>query len=249
MASLNHSFAGKRVLVTGGGRGIGYEIVKKFYNDGAVVFVLDKDQGLLNKVKAELPKVTTLCVDLLNWDETFKAVRAIAPLDHLVNNAGVFKDDTLLDVKPQDVDLVFSVNVKAMIVVSNAFVKGIIEEKGTGGTIVNMSSLGDRIAFWGGATYSASKAAITMLTQSMALEYAEYNVRVNCLNASFTGTEMVAGIAPHFMEKAVPIVQRGLIKDPLMPEDIATYALVLSSPFTSKTTGASHLVDVGVRCN
>jgi len=249
MASLHHSFAGKRVLVTGGGRGIGYEIVKKFHNDGAVVFVLDKEQALLNKVKAELPNVSTLCVDLGDWDATFKAVRAIAPLDHLVNNAGVFRDDYLLDVKSEDVDLVFRVNVKSMIVVSQAFVKGIIEEKHPGGTIVNCSSLGDRIAFFGGATYSATKAAITMLTQSMALEFAEYNIRANCVNATFTGTEMVAAIAPHFLEKAGPINARILVKDPLMPTDIATYVLLLSSPLTSKTTGSAHLIDSGIRCN
>ena len=88
--------------------GIGYEIVKQFYNDGAVVFVLDKEQALLDKVKSEMPTVTTICVDLLNWEAAFDAVKKLAPLDHLVNNAGVIKDEILLDVTSQSFDLLVS---------------------------------------------------------------------------------------------------------------------------------------------
>jgi len=250
MAPLHHSFNGKKVLVTGGGRGIGHAIVTKFYNDGAHVFVIDRDAKLLETLKKDMPKVTTVCLDLTDWDATKKAVEAMAPLDHLVNNAGIVGDAPLLEVTPETFDKVFAVNVKAALNVSQAFVKGIMNNKAEGGTIVNVSSLGDRIAFWGAPCYGASKAALTMLTKSMALEYGQLNIgiRANCVNPTFIATDLVMAIQPRVIEAASEIMQRVIIKNrPLQATDVADSVLFLSSPLSSMITGESLLIDSGTR--
>jgi len=247
--ALNYSFSGKRVLVTGGGRGIGYDITKRLYNDGAVLFVIDKDQNLLTNLNKEMPNITTLCVDLLNWDETRKAVLSIAPLDHLVNNAGVIKTEPLLDVTPEHIDLMFGVNVKASINVSQSFVKGIIEKQAAGGTIVNISSLSDRVGFGNAAIYATTKAAVTRLTMAMALEFAEYNVRVNCVCPSFVITDMITELPPSMLEACQPLMARVLIKEQMETKDITDSVVFLLSPLSSKVNGTSLALDGGLRAN
>jgi NAD(P)-dependent dehydrogenase (short-subunit alcohol dehydrogenase family) len=247
--SLSHSFAGKRVLVTGGGRGIGEAIVRKFYNDGAIVFVIDHDQGLLANLKKELPNIHPICVNLLNWEQTQQAILNITPLDHLVNNAGVFAGDCILKMTEDALDRVLGVNFKAIVCVTQAFVNGNIKagkEKGT--TVVSVSSLADRIGFWGAAAYCSSKAALTSLTKTMALEFGDMNIRVNAVCPTFIQTEMVKTIEPHIMEKAATIASHVLLKEkPLEPSDVADSVLFLSSPLSQMITGSSILVDSGTR--
>ena len=145
-ASLHHSFAGRRVLVTGGASGLGRAAVQKFYDDGATVFVLDRNAEMLAALKKELPKATTICVDLLNWDEAKRAVEALAPLDHLVNNAGIAPIGGLHETTAEFFDKIIGINVKALLNVAQAFVKGIVQHgKADGGTIVNISSI---VSLW-----------------------------------------------------------------------------------------------------
>lgn len=143
--SLHYSFAGRRVLVTGGASGIGRGVAIAFHSDGACVFVLDRNAELLAVLKKEYPSITTICVDLLDWAETRRVVESLAPLDHLVNNAGVLDVSPLHETTEESFDKVIGVNVKAMLNVSQAFVKGILEHGSGGGrgeaTIVNISSI------------------------------------------------------------------------------------------------------------
>jgi len=246
--SMSHSFKGKRILVTGGGRGIGNEIVKKFYNDGAQLFVIDRDPKLLETVKKEMPKVTTVCVDLLDWEATKKAVTDMAPLDHLVNNAGIVGDTPFLEVTQDTFDKVMGVNVRAIVNVSQAFAKGVINNKREkeGATIVNISSLGDRTAFWGASCYGASKGAVTMLTKSMALELGEHGIRVNSVNPTFVVTDLILALDPKVIERSTEVMQRTIIKDKqLSTADIANSVLFLSSPLSQMITGESLIIDSG----
>lgn len=87
--SISASFTGKRVLITGGGQGIGRQLVQRFHDGGAIVFTIDKNVESLKKLKEELPAVTTSVVDLVNWKETNQAVKNFGHIDHLINNAGI----------------------------------------------------------------------------------------------------------------------------------------------------------------
>lgn len=83
---------------------MGYAIVKKFYEHGASVFALDKNKKNLEELKAEFKNVTTLCVDLRDWDETRRLVKAVAPIDHLVNNAAISQTSYFEEVSPEQID-------------------------------------------------------------------------------------------------------------------------------------------------
>lgn len=96
--SLNYSFAGKRVLITGGGQGIGRQLVQRFEDDGAKVFTIDKNPETIKKVKEELPNVTAEVVDLTDWEATRTVIESFGVIDHLVNNAGVIQVQKFMDI-------------------------------------------------------------------------------------------------------------------------------------------------------
>lgn len=117
-------FAGRRVLVTGAGKGekgdnkyynvgnlndmalgLGYAIVKKFSSYGAIVFALDKNKQNLEILKSEFRNVTTIVADLRDWDETKRLVKSIAPIDHLVNNAAISQTSYFEEVVPEQIDM------------------------------------------------------------------------------------------------------------------------------------------------
>ena len=85
--------------------GFGLAIVKKFHEAQAEVYALDKNEEGLAALKKDLPNVITVTIDLQNWNETKKIVEALGPVHHLVNNAGIVRGATFLDISEQDVDL------------------------------------------------------------------------------------------------------------------------------------------------
>lgn len=99
--SLNYSFANKRVLISGGASGIGRQLVQRFYDDGAVVFTVDKNSELVEKLCKELPNITAEVVDLSDWKATKSVIEAFGPIDHLINNAAVVKFEDFLDISEE----------------------------------------------------------------------------------------------------------------------------------------------------
>lgn len=108
--------------------------------------------------------IQTICVDLLDWNATRKAVQNILPIDLLVNNAAVAYLSPFLDVTPEQFDLTFNINVKAILNVSQIIAKSMIEQK-RGGNIVNISSQAGQAALKDHAVYCASKGALDMLSK------------------------------------------------------------------------------------
>jgi 3-oxoacyl-[acyl-carrier protein] reductase len=95
--------------------------------------------------------------------------------------------------------------------------------------------------------YCGTKAAVTMLTKSMAVEFAPYKIRVNCVNPGFIDTVLVREIQPQFIEViGKDVVPRSLVQEPTQATDAANAVLFLSSPLSAKTTGESLLVDSGI---
>ena len=123
---MSLSFDKKRALVTGAGKGIGRAIALALAGADAETFALSRTQADLDSLKQECEGINTVCVDLADWDATKKAVEAIGPIDLLVNNAGISILDPFLDVKPEDFDKMFAVNVKSMICVSQVVAKGMV---------------------------------------------------------------------------------------------------------------------------
>jgi len=247
---LRYSFKGRKVLVTGG-QGIGFQIAKSFYDDGAIVIVISKSVESLNQVKAAMPNAKIFCHNLTEWDSTRKLIESLGPLDHLVNNAGVSLNNSLLTATEQEFDLSVGVNLKALISCSVAFVNAIknsgLSTENAGRTIVNISSIADRLVLGHAGIYNATKAGVTMLTKVMAQEFSEYGIRVNAVSPGFVNTSMVRSNADDLLklweEKLYP---RILLKGPIKTEDVANCVLFLSSPLSIQTTGESLLTDGGI---
>ena len=186
---MNTNFSGKRALVTGAGGGIGRATALKLAQLGAEVIALSKTQANLDSLKAENPAIKTICVDIGNWEETRAAVKKFTPIHLLVNNAGIAQLAPFVDQTSEEFDRSFSVNVKAVMNVSQIVGSDLVARKSRG-SIVNVSSQAALRAFENHTIYCATKAALDAMTRNMALELGPKGIRVNSVNPTVTKTEM-----------------------------------------------------------
>ncbi|XP_011877476.1 PREDICTED: L-xylulose reductase isoform X2 [Vollenhovia emeryi] len=186
---MDINFEGKRILVTGTGQGIGRELALRLSKYKGQVFALSKTKKHLDTLVATDPKIRPICVDLSDWDATRKAVQSVLPIDLLVNNAAYACLSPFLDVTREAFDMTYEVNVKAVLNVSQVVARSMIERK-SGGSIVNISSQAGQAALKDHTSYCMSKAALDMLSKSMALELGPHNIRVNSVGPTVVMTEM-----------------------------------------------------------
>ena len=186
---MDISFKGKRALVTGAGRGIGRDIVKRLVKLGATVVALSKTKENLESLKAELPEIEIVQCDLANWEETRKAVASLDTIELLVNNAAYAKLDPIGEVDEQTCNLHFDINVKSIINVTQEVVKK-LKADGKPGSIVNVSSQAGMVALQDHVVYCASKGAVDQITRVCSLELGPYNIRCNSVNPTVVETEM-----------------------------------------------------------
>ena len=183
------NFSGKRALVTGAGKGIGRATAKALADCGAEVIALSRTEADLVTLKAEVPDVTTVCVDLADISSAVEAVKSLGPIHLLVNNAAIASRADFLEVTEEAYDRLMTVNVKAVLFVSQVVAKGMVE-RGQGGSIVNISSQASICALRSHSVYCASKGALDMLSAVMGLELGAHGVRVNTVNPTVVLTDM-----------------------------------------------------------
>jgi NAD(P)-dependent dehydrogenase (short-subunit alcohol dehydrogenase family) len=237
------SFKDKKVLVTGAGRGIGRDLVVTLANQGATVYALTKTPELLLQLQKELPSVKPILVDLSNWEETKAALETIEAVDHVVNNAGVAVSKPLLETTGEEFDMIFGVNVKALLNVTQVMVKKMIAA-GIQGSVVNVSSVSAKHTGPGIAVYAASKAAVDMLTKSMANEWGQHKIRVNSVNPTIVWTDMAKQLWTD-PAKSEPILSRIPLGRFANTEEVINAILFLLSDKASMTTGETFLIDGG----
>jgi len=188
---MNIHFNGKRVLVTGAGKGIGREICILLAKSGAKVIAVTRTQGDLDSLKKEIG-CETIAADLADAGQAKKAAeQAIkgGAIPLLVNNAGISIPQPFLDTTPDAFDKTMAVNVRAAMVVSQVVARDLIARK-TPGAIVNLSSQASKVGITDHTAYCASKGALDQLTRTMALELGPHQIRVNALNPTVTLTPM-----------------------------------------------------------
>lgn len=244
-------FIGKSAIVTGGARGIGAAISRKFAHEGAAVAVLDVDYDgasmLAQEIKDEGGKAIALKVNIANAEEVEtafnKVVEVFGKLDILVNNAGVIRDNMLFKMEESDWDTVMDVHLKGSFLCSREAQKQMVAQKY--GKIVNLSStsaLGNR----GQANYSAAKAGLQGLTRTMSLELGPFGINVNAIAPGFIKTEMTKATAERMGITLEQMIQGSLsqlaIKRAGEPEDIANAAAFLCSEEASYVTGQTLYV-------
>lgn len=245
--------AGKRVVVTGGARGIGAAMVRTFAAEGADVAVLDvlaEEAGALavevggHAVEVDLADVAA------TREATQAAVDALGGVDVLVNNAGILRFAPLLDIEPFEWDEVFAVNVRAMLVTTQVAVTAMVAQRAPAfpgdvvGKVVNTASMGGKAGGAGQAHYAASKAAVIGLTRATAEELGPLGITATCLCPGYVLTEMGAGT------RTEADVACWSARSPLgrlgQPEDVARAALFLASADSDYLTGEALNVAGGM---
>ncbi|XP_037032065.1 L-xylulose reductase-like [Bradysia coprophila] len=242
------SFAGKKVLVTGGGRGLGRQTVKRFYEDGAIVYTVEKEQELVDDLRKNFPKITAVHLDVTDLEKTKLVVESFGPLDFLVNNAGVYFSQSFMEMTIDVLNRTVDVNLKALVVVSQAVAKGMIESK-NGGAIINISSLASRIASLPGVSiYSSSKAAVSHMTRMMAIELSPHNIRVNSIAPSVIDVPSLApdtSFGKHMAEAVHSTLAKNLFKRFISPDEVIDLIFYLMSPLSAMITGEEVSIDAG----
>jgi dihydroanticapsin dehydrogenase len=240
--------SGKIALITGGSRGIGFATAKIMSENGATVVITGKDSKRLEKSVLKIPNSIGFVADIRKTDEVKNVVRKtiekFGKLDILVNNAGIFpKIKQLHEIDEDEWNEVLDVNLTGQF----RFTKEAIPHlQKTSGSIINISSDAGLKAYQGfnADAYSASKAALIILTKCWALEYAKYKIRVNCICPGVVDTDMTKQFLKtqqdkDFMDNEHPIGRIG------KPEEIAKAIMYFVSDDASWTTGAVLAVDGG----
>ena len=236
---------GKIAIVTGGTRGIGYEIVKKFLDNKAKFVLFGSREESVNKaldlLKEEGYDAIGLYPNLSNLDEVKNAyeevIKSYGKIDILVNNAGVSSATPLDKYTEEEYDKVVDINIKAVYNCSKAVFEYMKE---TGGCILNTSSMVSIYGQPSGVMYPASKFAVNGMTKSLARELGKYNIRVNAVAPGITETDMVKNLPKEMIEPLIKTIPLGRIGK---PEDVANAFLFLASDMASYVTGEILSVD------
>ncbi|MCW2918654.1 MAG: family NAD(P)-dependent oxidoreductase [Actinomycetia bacterium] len=234
---------GKTALVTGGTSGIGRAVAQRLARHGAQVIVTgrDKQRGdeVIAEIEAEGGKARFITADLANFDDVRRLAEAAADVDVLVNNAGIFPGGPTEQTTPEDLDLVFAVNVKAPFYLTAAIAPRMAAQGG--GAIINISTMAATIGMNGLAAYGASKAAIEALTRSWTAEYGPQGVRVNVVAPGPTHTPASVAMGEMF-DALTASLPAGRGAD---PDEIAAAVSFLASDEASFIYGAVLPADGG----
>lgn len=241
---------GKTAVVTGGTRGIGFAIVKKYLDNGANVALAGSRKESVDKALSQLTeygdRVMGIYPDLCNPDEVAKDFRAVkdkfGSLDILANNAGVSSSTPLYDFTVEEFTKVFNINVIGLFVCTKTAAE-IMKEQG-GGVIINTSSMVSKYGQPAGCAYPSSKFAVDGLTISLSRELAPDNIRVNAVAPGVTKTDMVAALPKEVVDRISAQIPLGRVG---LPEDIANAFLYLASDSANYVTGTVLRVDGSAR--
>jgi len=249
---MTNSLDGRRALVTGASRGIGAAIARSLADAGARVVIhgnrnTEAALALQSEIRQRGGTAEVVKEDLGSPGAGARVVRAGAEmfggLDILVNNAGIFGDRGLETIAEEQIDLIFAVNVRAVLSASSEFAR-MHPEKTEGGRIVNITSIAARVSSGGSSLYAASKAAVESLTRSHATELGPRGITVNTIAPGTTQTDMFESGFPPAMREAIA---RGTALQRLgQPEDIAPVVAFLCSDAAGWITGQVIGVDGGM---
>ena len=234
---------GRNAIVTGSARGLGLAMAERFGAEGARVVLSDIDAAALeetqHKLSADGLEVSAIPADVTDSDAVAALVRHCADrwgsVDVMVNNAGITRDGVLRKMSTEDFLRVIEVHMLGgWLGTKMASLQ--MREQGTGGSIINISSMSGKVGNPGQTNYSAAKAGLIGLTKAAAKEGARYRVRVNAIQPGFIRTAMTDTMPQDVLSERIAEIPLGRIGEPL---DVANTALFLASDHSSWISGVT----------
>jgi NAD(P)-dependent dehydrogenase (short-subunit alcohol dehydrogenase family) len=243
----------KTALVTGGAQGIGFGIAMELARAGSHIVIADQNLPKVNAAADEIRRSTrreviALALDVTDEDSVKSCVQIcidrVSRIDVLVNNAGVHRERIGQVSTIENFWQCFDVNLFGVWRVTQALVPHFKANRG--GKIINIASINGRTPWADTPAYSASKAALINLTQSLAIKLAADDINVNAVCPGGVITPMARALAPDLQAMEREILDRRLLKRPLLPEDIGHAVVFLASSRSRNITGQALNVDGGV---
>lgn len=245
----NNRFEKKVALITGAGTGIGRAVAQRFADEGALVIIVGRTESTLRETASANENIQYIVADLEKDDDVESVMTQLKSrhgrLDILVNNAGWAPVTPISEVKMEEYDKVFSINVRALV---NITIHALPLLKASNGNIINMSSAVCKNHLPNMSIYAGTKAAVEIFTKIWAKELAKDGVRVNSMGVGPIETPIYgktdlsnSGITGHMesIARAIPLGYFG------KPEDVAGVAAFLASDEARYVTGSEYAIDGG----
>jgi glucose 1-dehydrogenase len=246
-------FRNKIALITGSSQGIGAACAIRLAKEGCDIILNghkfdERGEKLIAEIQDMGRRATFLEADLSSAKEATElitdAVAVFGHLDILVNNAGVEKNAKFWEVTEEDYDLIMNTNLKGVFFSIQSFVNYCRNNKVTG-TVINMSSVHEEIAFPNFAAYCASKGGLKMLTRNLASELAQFNIRINNVAPGAVSTPINQDLLNN-KEQLEKVLQNIPLKRMGKPEDVAAVVAFIASDDAAYVTGSTYYVDGGL---
>jgi 3-oxoacyl-[acyl-carrier protein] reductase len=238
---------GKVALVTGASGGIGGAIAKALHAQGATVVLSGTRADALEKVKAELGSRAFVAVCNLGDKDSVEALpkaaeaAAGAPIDILINNAGITRDNLFMRMKDDEWDQVIAVDLTAAFRLSRAVLRGMMKKRW--GRIISITSVVGETGNPGQGNYAAAKAGLVGMTKSLAAEVASRNITCNAVAPGFIATAMTDVLTDAQKETISQRIPAGRMGN---PAEIAAAVVYLASEEAAYVTGATIQVNGGM---
>ena len=235
----------KKILITGATGGIGYSLVKKFYEQGSIILATGTNENKLNQLQKEFKEIKVKPFKLDKHSEIEKFIDSchseLGVIDVLINNAGITLDNLSIRLADENWKKVIDINLNSTFLMCKHTIKKMLKNKK--GKIINITSIVAHTGNLGQANYAASKAGIIGFSKSLAIEYARKNININCISPGFIKTEMTDSINEEFKKKLISKIPSG---DLGKGEDVAHCAVFLGSEMSEYITGETIHVNGGM---
>lgn len=240
----------KTSLVTGAGSGIGQAIAKVFAQQGAFVWIVDRDvaagRGVVDAIRAAGGQADFAELDVSDPAAALALAGRLPPLDVLVNNAGIGHVGNLLGTAATDLDKLYAVNVRGSFNLCKAFVPAMLERRR--GSVINLASIGGVVAVRDRLAYTVTKHAVVGLTKALALDHSHTGVRFNAICPGRVETPFVQSRLKEYPDPAAAYREMSttqLTGRMARPEEIAAAALYLAADESAMVTGSNLMIDGG----
>ena len=243
--NIKENLKEKKIILTGGSRGIGLSILDKLYSFNSKILIIGSNSENLLSAKKKYPNIFVEQLNLGDHDKIIKNfsnfVDLLGGLDILINNAGITKDNLAIRMSLDEWNDVININLTSNFLLSQQSIKLMIKNKK--GSIINITSVVGHTGNPGQVNYSSSKAGLIAMTKTLAREYAKKNIRVNCVSPGFIETDMTNSLKNEHKKMLLDQIPLGRMGN---PDDISNIVSFLASDYSSYITGETIHVNGGM---